>query len=196
MRLNAESDESHDYGGEGYTPPPDACHAAGSIPESVFGFVRNPKCAMFGEREVRSQSNQDGVPIENAGVRSEAEVRPQSFKEVAGGVERNAADDITEGDSAENRQQHTGTAENEIPKRRPKRIFEVTTKFDRDAAQNQQPQNHGKGEIEAAEAGSVENRKRKKECAARGNQPDFVCIANRPNASDYRTAFGIRSGDS
>ena len=57
--------------------------------------------------------------------------------------------------------------------------------LDAGAAQDEQPQHNHQGQIETAEGGGVERREGKVERAATGQQPDFVAVPDRTDASEH-----------
>src|SRR6266487_4429143 len=88
-----------------------------------------------------------GVPVEQSEVTANIEVREERHREIAVRVQRHSARDVAGGCAEKNRKQEIGKDENEIPIRLPKAIVDVSADFNRDAAQNQTPQDEKKSEI-------------------------------------------------
>src|SRR5260370_4327324 len=76
----------------------------------------------------------------------------------------------------------------------PDPVLDVSAEFNADAAQNEQPQDNGQRKVEPAEGGRVESREYKVECAAGGEQPDFVAIPHRTDGAQHSASFVVRLG--
>ena len=63
-----------------------------------------------------------------------------------------------------------------------------------DSAQHQKPQHHHERKVETAEAGSIKLREGEVECAAGGEQPDFVSIPHGPDGAQYGATLAISLG--
>ena len=96
--------------------------------------------------------------------------------------ERHAANDVAQRGAEENREQVRSKREDHLEETLPDGVFDVGTELDADGAQHQQPQHHHQRQIEAAEAGGVEQRKGKVQRAAGRQQPDFVAVPHRTDA--------------
>src|SRR5579862_9887602 len=96
---------------------------------------------MQSEREISSDADENGVPIENAGVCAETKIGPQGLEEISLRVQRNTADDVAEGGAKKDGQQRARETERQIEERRPHGACNEAAKFDGDATQNQEPEN-------------------------------------------------------
>ena len=65
----------------------------------------------------------------------------------------------------------------------------MRAQLDANAAQHQQPQDHHQREVEAAEAGGIEQGEGEVERAAGGEQPDFVAIPYRTDGAQDLSAI-------
>src|SRR5258706_16480488 len=127
---------------------------------------------------------------------AELEVGPERFEEVASGIQRNAAYNVADCDAEEHGEQNAGSAEHEIKEGLPNLVLHMGTEFDPDSTQDEQPENHHQREIEAAEAGGVELRKREVEGATGGQKPDFVAVPDGADGSENAAALFVSLGDS
>src|SRR6266481_6475113 len=91
--------------------------------------------------------NRNGVPVEQADMAADIEVGEKRHREIPLGVNRNAARDVARSGPEKNREKKIGKNEIEVPISLPKPIVNVAANFNRDAAQNQTPQNQKEGEI-------------------------------------------------
>src|SRR5271156_954613 len=71
----------------------------------------------------------------------------------------------------------------------------MIAKFDRDAAQNEQPQNHHEWQGEAAEARGIGGRKREEQSAAARDQPYFVAVPYRSDRFKQSAPLAIVARD-
>src|ERR1700720_1513630 len=91
--------------------------------------------------------NRYSVPIEQADVTADVEVREERHREIAVRVQRHSARYVAGGCAEKNRKQEIGADENEIPIRLPKAIVDVSADFDRATSQKQTPQDQKESEI-------------------------------------------------
>src|SRR5579859_5189270 len=136
----------------------------------------------------------DGIPIEDARMRSRTPVRPQRQEEVSISADRHPADDVRQGGAEENRQEHTGEGEEAIEKRPPQRLARVAAEFNADAAKHQEPEHDHERQIEATEGRGVEEGKGKKQSAAGSEQPDFISIPYWTDRSNRLLPLLLRLG--
>src|ERR1700719_3769481 len=179
LRLNLQADHSNQQRHHEDGPEGERGDAASAVGNFGFAFIGYPERTVQGESKISGHADQDRVPIENAGVGAEAKVGPQRLEEITLRIEGNAAHDVAERGAKENRQQRAREAEGQVPEGRPYATGDVTAKFDGDAAQDEQPENHHERQIEAAEARGVEDGKREEERAAGGHGPDFFRTQDR-----------------
>src|SRR6267142_2327042 len=99
------------------------------------------------------------------------EVREKRHREIAVRVQWHSARYVAGGCAEKNRKQEIGADENEIPIRLPKAIVDVAADFNRDAAQNQTPQNQKEGEIVTGKGGSHQAREDRDQCSAEPEEP-------------------------
>src|SRR6266851_709433 len=99
------------------------------------------------------------------------EVREKRHREIPLCVNRNAARDIAGSCTEKNGKQKIGADENEIPIRLPKAIVDVSADFERDAAQNQTPQDQKKSEIVTGKSRSHQAREDRDQCSAETEEP-------------------------
>ena len=143
------------------------------------------------ERRERHHAAGHGVPVEDPGLLSRAEVGPQRQEERPVRVQRNAADHVAERGAEEDRQQQAGDHEDRVAGLGEGIVAEVGPQLEPQRAPDQQPQHHHERQVEPAEAGGVERREREVERSARGQQPDFVRVPDRSDAAaDQRAFFG------
>src|SRR5512140_403326 len=71
----------------------------------------------------------------------------------------------------------------------------MVTELDRDAAQDQQPQDDHEWQVKAAESGRVQRGKSEVEAAAAGEQPNLVAVPERPDGPQHRAALAFVAGD-
>src|ERR1700693_6140477 len=95
---------------------------------------------MYNQCREREQTHQNRVPIENSNTLSQLKIRPQRCKEIPGSIERNTAHYVAECRSEKYAEEKTRSAKQKIPKRIPYGAPDVVAEFDRDAAQNKQPE--------------------------------------------------------
>src|ERR1035438_4633908 len=95
---------------------------------------RPPRSTLFPYTTLfRSQGDHAGeyrVPIEDSGIRPDAEICPERLEEIAVCSERHAAHYVAQGRSEEDRQQHTRNAKNQIEEADPDRILHVRAQLD------------------------------------------------------------------
>jgi len=67
-----------------------------SITDCSHCFQRHPQRSMKHQRGKCQNADENGVPIENSGLFSQLEIRPERLKKITRSIERNAAHDIAE----------------------------------------------------------------------------------------------------
>ena len=146
---------------------------------------------MNGQGHQGDHAADDGVPVQNAGLRADSPVGPERKEEIAIRLEWNAANYVGQGRAEEHRQERTGEKEQTVKKRTPEVVINVHAQLDAGAAQNKQPQHNHQGQVEAAEGCGIKSREGKIEGAAAGQQPDFVSVPDRTNASEHDLPVGF-----
>src|SRR5579863_514999 len=96
-------------------------------------------------------ADEDRKPVQDPGVFPKEEIGPQRLKEVAAGVQRDAANHVAERRSEKYGQQQTRCTEKKIPQGMPHCAVNVIPEFNRSPAKNQEPQDDYQREIESAE---------------------------------------------
>ena len=163
--------------------------------EIAFRFQCDIVGAMDRERRDSEESNHNGVPVENAGMRADLEICPKRFKKIPVGTEWHAANDIADRCPEKNCEQHAGKGKYKIEERPPERIINVGAELDADTAQHQEPENDHQRQIEAAEARCVKRRKSEKQRACRGHKPNLVAIPYQPDGAQDQMALVMGSRD-
>src|SRR5437764_15157485 len=102
---------------------------------------------MSSQHDDRENRNRYRVPLEQANMTTDIEVREERHREIALGVERNTARDVARSCTEKNREKKIGKNEIEIPISLPEAVIDVPADFDRDNAQNQAPQNQKQSHI-------------------------------------------------
>src|SRR5208283_4319173 len=131
---------------------------------------------MSDQRHQCDNAADHGVPVEDAVLFAHAPVGPQRLEKVAISVERDAAYDITQRRSKKDGQQDARQSEDGVEEALPQVVVDVCAELNADAAQHEEPQDHGQGQVKAAEAGGIEQRKREVQRSAGGYQPDFIAV--------------------
>src|SRR5581483_8074652 len=171
VRLDAEAGERDQNDRDENEPPKARSGLTGSCFEAAFGLISDPQSTVLSEGQKCGNSRQDRIPVEDGGFAAHGKIGPQRQEEEAVGIERHPADYVTQGCAEENGQQHAGAAEYHVPEGTPDGALDVIAKLDRDAAQDQQPEDNHQREIKAAETGGVEGGESEIESAAAGEQP-------------------------
>src|ERR1019366_5967537 len=138
---------------------------------------------------------QHGVPIEDAGFGAGGEIGPEREEEIAGAVERDAADHVPQGGAEEDSEQGAGAGEHGVPERLPDRAFDVIAELDGYAAQDEEPEHDHQRQIESAEAGGVERGEGEEQRAAGGEQPDLIAVPDGADGAEYGAAFFVGARD-
>ena len=71
----------------------------------------------------------------------------------------------------------------------------MMAELDADSTQHQQPQHHHQREIEAAEAGGIQQRESEIQRAACGQQPHFIAIPYRTDSTNHGAPLFVIAGD-
>src|SRR5579864_856026 len=150
---------------------------------------------MKSKRPKSSDASENRVPIENAGFAMRAKISPERLEKLPMRIERHAADNVSERRAVKYSQEETREREDSVPEGLPHGDGYVAAKFERDTAQDEEPQNDHQGKIKPAEAGGVQSRERKIKRAARGEQPDFVGVPHRPDCAGDEPALGFAARD-
>lgn len=96
--------------------PEESGGTAGASAERVGRFDRDIGSSVCGQSRKRHQADQDGVPVENAGVRAErVEVRPERLEEGSIAGERHTTQYIRHRGTEEDGEQRTANKERTIP---------------------------------------------------------------------------------
>ena len=140
----------------------------------AFSLEREIGRAMSCQHYDGENRNRYGVPVEQADMAADIEVREERHREIAVRVQRNSARYVAGGCAEKNRKQEIGADENEIPIRLPKAIVDLSADFNRDAAQNQTPQNQKESEIVAGKSRSHQAREDRDQCSAETDQPHLM----------------------
>src|SRR6267154_3546789 len=115
--------------------------------------------------------NRNGVPVEQADMAAHIEVGEKRHREIPLCVNGNTARDVARSCTEKNGEQEIGADEYEIPIRLPKAIADVAADFNRDAAQNQTPQDQEKSEIVTGKSRSHQAREDRDQCSAETEEP-------------------------
>ena len=126
-------------------------YAAGAPLKIARDLERKPEGAVERERDERNEAADDGIPIENAGQDAGLPVGPEGQKEIAFGIERNAAEHVGQGRSKEDGEKRAGETEDAVKERTPHANVNVVAQFKAHAAEDQQPEHDHEGKIETAE---------------------------------------------
>src|SRR5262249_47354702 len=102
---------------------------------------------MSGQHDNRENGNRYGVPIEQPDISTHVEICEKCHREISLRVKGNTARNIASGRAEQNSEKKIGKHENEIPIGLPKAIVNVSANFDRDAAQNQAPEDQKQRQI-------------------------------------------------
>src|SRR5438309_11626428 len=89
-------------------------------------------------------------------------------------VNRNATRDIAGSGAKKDCEKKIRNDEIEVPVSLPKPIIDVSADFERDAAQNQTPQNQKEGEIVTGKSRSHQAREDRDQCSAEPEEPYLV----------------------
>src|SRR5580700_2370991 len=92
-----------------------------------------------------------------------------------------------------NGQRKVGERENEVPKPLPETVVDVSTNFNRNAAQNQTPQDEHQGEIVAGKSRRHQAREYRNQGATEADQPHFVPRPQRPDRGNHLPSLIGRS---
>ena len=91
------------------------------------------------------------------------EVGPERLEEAPVGVDQHPAHDVSERRAEDDGEEDARAREEDVPQRCPRRALDVVPELDREAAQDEEPEDDHEGEIEAAERRRVERREREVE---------------------------------
>ena len=94
------------------------------------------------ERHQRHQTGDNRVPVEDAGLGADLEVRPERLEEVAGGIERHAANHIAQGRAEEDGEQRAGQGEDAVEEAAPHGGVHMAAQLERQPAPHKHPQDH------------------------------------------------------
>src|SRR3954451_8302669 len=123
------------------------------------------------QHDDRETCDRYGVPVKQAHIATDIEVREKRHREIPLRVNRNAARDVARGRAEENGEEEIGKNEIEVPVSLPEAIIDVSADFDRNSAQNQAPQNQKKGEIVTSERRGHQARENRHQSSAETEQP-------------------------
>lgn len=141
-------------------------------------------------------SDEQRVPVGDAGLPGGAEMGEQRLEEPPVRLERNAAHHAAQGRTQEKRQQTARDREDDVPERLPhRRIVEVVAELQGDAAPHEEPQDDHQWQEEPAEARGVEDGKGEHEDAADGDQPHLVAVPERADGPEDRRTLGLVAAD-
>src|SRR5437899_6349676 len=84
LRLHAEGEPGDHRSQRRNAPPNHSCDPARALLHSACGLHQQPQRAVLRQREKSGQTDQYGVPVEDAGFWPEAEVSPQRLEEETG----------------------------------------------------------------------------------------------------------------
>ena len=146
---------------------------------------------MVEERHQREDSGEHGEPVEDAERAGRGERGEQRQLEPAVRRQRHAAQEIAERGAEEHRRESRSEREDGVPERTPQAVFDVRAELDRDAAQDERPENQEDRQVEAREAGREHRREGEEEDAAGGEQPDLVAVPERADRGQHLPAFPV-----
>src|SRR5947207_12193568 len=126
---------------------------------------------MSSQHDDRENRNRYRVPVEQANMTTDIEVREERHREIPLCVNRNTARDVARSCTEKNREKKIGKNEIEVPVTLPKAIVDVSADFERDTAQNQTPQNQKEGEIVTGKSRSHQTREDRDQCSAETEEP-------------------------
>lgn len=189
LRLHAKSNRSDDCGEGEQAPPGEPRDFRRAFTERVGCLQLDPQGTVHHQRQQGEHADQDGVPVENSGLFAQPEIRPQGFKEVAAGIERNAADDIPKSRAEKNTEEQAGEGEYKIPERYPHHAPDMIAEFDGGSAEDQEPKYDQKRQVEAAKAAGVKSGESKIKSPTGSKEPDLVAIPHRADAGEDLSAF-------
>jgi hypothetical protein len=108
---------------------------------------------MSDQRREGEDPDEDGVPVENPDRVARGEIGEKLEAEPSFGVERHSTQEIAERRSEEDGKENARNPKKEIPGRAPDTILDVTAELDRNAPQDQAPEDQEDREVEAGDAG-------------------------------------------
>src|SRR5690349_13969030 len=115
--------------------------------------------------------NRHGVPVEQADMTADVEVREKRHCEITLGIKWNAARDVTCSRAEKDREEKIGKDEIKIPIRLPKPVVDVAANLDGNSPQNQAPQNQKECEIVAGESRCHQAREDRDQCSTETKEP-------------------------
>ena len=161
----------------------------------AFRLQREIGRAMRRQHDSRENRNGYRVPVEQSHVAAHPEIREERHREIALGIERNAARQVARRRAEKDGQKKIGKHENEIPEPLPKAIVDVAADFERDPAQNQAPQNQKEREVIAGKSRGQQPREYREQGSAETDEPHFMPCPERSDRSDDLPAFLGSFGD-
>src|ERR1035437_253353 len=190
-RTHSDGGGEADQGERNQHKPEWRYDAAGALLKLSRRLDGEPESAVQRERCERQQGANHRIPVENAGMGAGLPVSPQRQKEVAFGIEWNAAQDVSQSGTEEDREQGARKAENPVQQRAPDTDFDVVAQLQAYAAQDQQPEHNHQRQIEATEGRGVEQRKGEVERAAADQQPDLIAVPDGADAGKRGAALRL-----
>src|SRR5450830_2021400 len=174
--VHAPRGNRHDEPEHGHGDEEAPGRRAASLPNGSVGLPGEKRRSVRRERDEREDAHEAGVPVEDSDGLARAEVGEERELEPALGCERNSADQIAERRAEKHGQERAREREKEVPGEAPDWILNVAPEFDRDASQNQTPQDEKDREVEAGYSGGENSREGHEKNAASGQQPDLIAV--------------------
>ena len=147
------------------------------------------------QRDEREHPGEHGVPVENPDRFARQERREERQLEPSLPPEGHAADQVAERGAEQHREEPARAGEHHVPEVAPQRLGDVAAELDRHRAQHQAPDDQEDREVESGEPGREGARKGDEQHAARGQQPHFVGVPERPDRGEHRAPLRVVARD-
>ncbi len=115
--------------------------------------------------------------------------------EIGRQVEGHADQHVADRDAEDQRGHGAADEERPVPGAAPGRAFALRAVFEGDGTEDQRGEDHEHREVEAREAGRVEDRPSGEDRAAAEDEPDLVALPHRADGVDRDPAFGVGVAD-
>ena len=150
---------------------------------------------MDGQCRNRGERHADRVPIQDAWIRVDLEVRPKGREETPTGLHRDSTNHVSQCCPEEHGEHQARDAESRPPKLDPKRMVHVVLKLDAQGPEGEEPHDDNQRQVESTERRREQHGKPEEDRPSRREEPDFVSVPYRPDATHDATLFVFGFGD-
>ncbi len=166
--------------------PADERGAPGALGQRPARLQRQPRPAVGDDHRHREQADHQ---------REGRQQPDEPARVVAGRVDRQAAQDVPDGDPEEEGRHGRPDEERDVPRPPPTGPVDLVAELQGHRPEDQRGEQEHERQVEAREDGRVDDRERREQRPAGGQEPDLVAVPDRPDRAQDHPPLVVAPGD-